>query len=116
MSKSKPYRDMVEFMAAMEKKGTKVELDDGDAEQVDVVVCRLVTDPLIEPDNLVGNCMKCFRMVQFRPYAPKKPPRLCDECAVPEMSKRAAENDLKMVVTERTLDDIAKFLVKKGMH
>lgn len=110
MTKSKSYDKFVEFMA--ERLG-QVEIEDSDGEHADIVVCRLVTSPLLEPDNLVANCMKCFRMVQFRPYAPKKPPRLCDECAAPEMAKRAKNDELTMFITPRTASDVLAAIVKK---
>lgn len=111
MSKSKPYDKFVEFMTG---KLDKVEITaDDDAEHVDIVVCRLVTTPLLEPDNLLANCMKCFRMVQFRPYAPKKPPRMCDECAAPVMARHAKKNDLHMLITPKTASDVLAALIRK---
>lgn len=65
MSKSKDYDDWIATMAA---NLDKVELaEDVDAEACDVMICRIVTDPLLMPDNLVGPCTKCFKLVQFRP-------------------------------------------------
>lgn len=31
-------------------------------------------------DNEIGTCSRCGHQVQFRPYAPKKPPKVCMEC------------------------------------
>lgn len=47
-----PYDRWVEFMA---KQGRKVAVaDPDDAKHADILVCRLVTDPLLFPDNLVA--------------------------------------------------------------
>lgn len=90
----------------------------GDAsEGANIVVCRLVTTPLLLPDNLVGPCSKCFRMLQFRPHVPKTPPRMCDECAEVEIEKqRAAGEEVSFMVTQNTLDDIAAMVPKKKRH
>ncbi len=53
---------------------------DPNADKADAVICRRVTEPLILADNLVGTCANCGHAVQFRPHAPKSPPRVCDEC------------------------------------
>lgn len=113
MSKSKEYDRLVEFMA---DKFDEIEVEKGDGEHADFVLCRLATTPLIEPDNLVATCSKCFRMVQFRPHAPKKPPRICDECAAPEMAARAKKGELEMIITENTAKDLLSILAKKERH
>lgn len=113
MSKSKGYDKMVQFAA---DNFDQIEVEVGDGEHADFVLCRLATDPLIMPDNLVSNCSKCFRLVQFRPHSPKTPPRICDECAAPEMAKRAKAGELEMIMTEKTAMDVAWLLAKKRSH
>lgn len=113
MGKSKEYDRLVEFLSG---RLDQIEVEDGDGERADFVLCRLATSPLIMPDNLVANCSKCFRLVQFRPHSPKKPPRICDECAAPEMEKRAKKGDLEMIVTPKTASDVLALVIKKGRH
>jgi len=56
------------------------------AEQCDFVVCvrKGAFSPFI--DNEAGRCSVCDHVVVFRPWMPKKPPRLCLECAA-EMAR-----------------------------
>lgn len=89
------------------KHGTVEVAGDVAESDIDVVVCRLITTPLLLPDNLVGHCSKCRRMIQFRPHIPKLPPRICDECAVKELKK---QKEPKFLVTERMFVD---FLMRK---
>ena len=81
-----------------------MEFADGDnAEDADVLICCLITNPLILPDNLVGHCSTCYRRIQFRPNVPKTPRKVCEECA-PVITA-----DDKYIVTEKTTDDLAEF-------
>jgi len=113
---SKGYRDWLGFLSE-HLDGIEVAAAGDDAEHVDVVVCRLISSPLAFPDNLVGHCSKCFRMVQFRPHAPKTPKRLCDECAGPVIAKAQKDGeDIKSVITEKTAADLRAFLRKRGQH
>jgi hypothetical protein len=52
------------------------------AELCDVVICQLRTRPLLMPDNRTGPCAGCGAMLQWRPHAPRNPPKMCRECAV----------------------------------
>ena len=54
---------------------------DEEAERADFVGCMSVTTPLIFPDNETGPCVDCGDPLQWRPYAPRKPPRVCLFCA-----------------------------------
>jgi hypothetical protein len=86
----------------------------GNAELAEFTVCRLKTEPLILSDNLVEPCCKCFRLVQLRPNAPKRPKRICDECIKPIIAAgRKKGEEVRMVITENTRDDVARFLRKK---
>jgi hypothetical protein len=52
-----------------------------EAEAHDVTVCMPWSDPLILPDNARGGCALCGIALQFRPDAPRRPMKLCLECA-----------------------------------
>ena len=54
---------------------------DAKCEAADMVLCVDATVPLIFADNLVGPCHHCGRALQWRPHAPKTPPRVCMGCA-----------------------------------
>lgn len=82
-------------------------------EEADCVVCRLVSTPLYFPDNQVGNCTRCHRMIQFRPHAPKGPPKVCDECAIKNMAK---DGSAEVVITPQSLGDLRLYLKKKSEH
>lgn len=55
-----------------------------EAEKCDLVVCVRKTSPVarVFDDNEEGPCCKCGETVVWRPYMPKKPPRICMECAL----------------------------------
>jgi hypothetical protein len=56
-------------------------VDDDAAERADFVAClKKVNDTGAFSDNEEGVCSKCGEVVIFRPYAPKKPARICMEC------------------------------------
>lgn len=93
-----------------------VATDPAVAENCQMVVCRLVTDPLLFPDNDVGRCQKCLRPVQFRPHVPAKPPKMCDECARPIIEKMQAEGVFGAFITPNTARDIANYMAKKKMN
>lgn len=63
-------------------------VSDDEAEACAYVVCVLATAQTPFDDNELGTCCKCQRAVQFRPHAPKKPPRICMECIVKEPPER----------------------------
>ena len=88
-------------------------LEVADGEDADCLVCRLHTTPLQLPDNLVGHCARCFRMIQYRPHAPKTPEKVCDDCAVKGMAK---DGDVRIQITEASLADLRAILAKKAMH
>lgn len=85
-----------------------------EAEEASIVVCRLVTEPLLYRDNVVAPCSKCFRMLQFRPHAPKKPPKMCDGCARKEID--TATDDVSFMATQNTIDDVVAFVARKKMN
>jgi hypothetical protein len=53
-----------------------------EAEKADFFVCITADSPSPFSDNERGICSGCGVPVQFRPHAPKKPPRLCVGCVV----------------------------------
>lgn len=54
---------------------------DAEAEAAAYVVCtRLADDPGAFTDNHLGTCCACGAVVIFRPYMPKRPPRICMTC------------------------------------
>jgi hypothetical protein len=87
-----------------------------EAEEADVVVCLPVTDPLKFRDNLVGRCSKCSKPIQYRPNAPKNPPKICWNCAVPDMNKNFEDGDLQVIVGKEAAREVADFLAKKMRH
>lgn len=54
---------------------------DAEAETADMMICIRWTMPPMYPDNQRGTCSRCGHAVQFRPYAPKRPARVCVNCA-----------------------------------
>ena len=55
-------------------------VDEAGAESADFVVCQPAAPWLLHDDNLTGPCVDCGVQLQWRPHAPKKPPRLCRKC------------------------------------
>lgn len=55
-------------------------VSDVEAEEAGVMVCVPADWATPFTDNELGVCSKCGCAVQFRPHAPKKPPRLCVTC------------------------------------
>lgn len=85
---------------AMPKPGETVELfglkinvvSDEECEQADAVVCAHATIPLYFRDNVTGPCADCGDLLQWRPHAPKKPPKVCMRCIeIREISRKIAE-------------------------
>lgn len=52
-----------------------------EAEQADAVICVRATVSSTFTDDEYGPCSICGEEVRFRPHAPKRPPRVCLECA-----------------------------------
>ena len=81
-----------------------------DPEEADILVCSLVTKPLMLPDNLVAHCSKCFRLVQHRPHIPRMPQKLCTDCATKAITK---DVDARLFITQQSLDEIVSEIRKK---
>lgn len=116
MSK-REYMSWVEFMAKVDGKHDVEVVKPARAALADVVVCRLAPsgEKLLMPDNLLGHCPKCFRMIQFRPDVPKLVPRICDECMRPEIAKRAQTEEVTFYITENTARDLEDFKRRKKL-
>lgn len=56
----------------------------GDGEDADFVVCQLINldHEIYFDDNVITDCTRCGERIQHRPYAPKKPPKICIKCAL----------------------------------
>jgi hypothetical protein len=55
---------------------------DEEAEKCDWVVCMPWKGVHYFDDDVMGRCAVCGIEVRYRPHAPKKPPRICVECAI----------------------------------
>jgi hypothetical protein len=87
------------------------EIEIGDGRDADVLVCAHVTEPLYLPDNIVGQCNRCLRLVQYRPHAPKEPTRLCVDCAGPSvLAARSRGLDVKLIATETTVTEVRDWM------
>lgn len=53
-----------------------------ECETADVVVCAPKDTWTPFPDNEEGECSVCGHPIIFRPHAPKRPPKVCLECAL----------------------------------
>ncbi|SRR6266446_1833698 len=84
-----------------------------DGEDCDYAVCIRATSPLVFPDNLVSTCCKCGCTIQYRPYAPKTPAKICLECAIPDMDNSFGEDDLRVMITPKTAAEVAAYFQKK---
>ena len=87
-----------------------------EGEDSDYVVCALVTEPLYFADNMVSECCKCGQKVQFRPHAPKLPPRICMSCIKPDMEREAEIGELEVMITPKTAADLADYFRKKNAN
>ena len=56
-------------------------ISDEEAEKSDYLVCAPLGTPSPFDDNMKGTCCKCGIMVMYRWHAPRKPKRICVECA-----------------------------------
>jgi hypothetical protein len=65
--------------------GVPVEIvSDAGAEKSDYVVC-MPEGPSPFSDNLTGLCCKCGIKVMYRWHAPRKPPKICVDCAAKQV-------------------------------
>jgi hypothetical protein len=63
--------------------GLEVEVvSDADAEACAFVVCADAELLMPFADNVFTTCSDCGRGIQHRPYAPKRPPKICMSCVM----------------------------------
>lgn len=60
-------------------------VSDEEAEEADAVVCAPLADSPFE-DNVHTECAECGCQIMHRPHAPKKPKKICMECAIEQSS------------------------------
>jgi len=87
-----------------------MDISDNNGEDCDYLVCPPISRPLCAPDNLVGHCATCRRMIQFRPHAPKSPVRICTACA--RKQKMLAD---EIVFTAETVKDFIRHVLKRRL-
>lgn len=57
-------------------------VSDEEAENAAFVVCCDARFPSPFTDNVAATCALCLKAIIHRPHAPKKPPKLCIDCAM----------------------------------
>jgi hypothetical protein len=87
-----------------------------EGEEADYFVCIPVTDPLSFPDNVVDVCCKCGAAIQHRPHFPVTPRKVCWSCIQPDMERQAAKDDLNIMITPHTAQEVAGYLRKKNAN
>ena len=73
------------------------------AENCNFLLCIKATDPQPSKDNERGECCECGVAVTFRPTAPRKPKRICIDCALEQGVKRE-----EICVTETTVQEVKR--------
>ena len=72
--------------------GVPVEIiSDEEAEKCDYVVC-MPLGPSPFKDNLTGVCCKCGVKVMYRWHAPRKPPKICLDCAAKQVDQERLDD------------------------
>src|SRR6516225_2495922 len=61
-------------------------VDDDEAESCDFVVCA-PKGPSPFKDNFTGNCCICGIEIMYRWHAPRRPKKICIECAAKQVGK-----------------------------
>jgi hypothetical protein len=70
-----------------------IESNPEEYEQVTAVVCLRKSDADFNfPDNVEGLCAICLEPIIYRPFSPKKPPKICSVCALTELTKEEASS------------------------
>lgn len=84
-----------------------------EAEEADFVVCVRSDQATPFTDNLHSPCSECGVSVQYRPHAPKKPKRICMECAVGLLEDEDLEDS---IITTETQQEAIKEIKKQREH
>lgn len=87
--------------------------DPSDACDADVVVCVLLTQPLLLPDNVIDLCSMCGEAIQHRPHIPKGPALVCYPCIEPRLKSEMSKGELVAMITPKTATEFREFLRKK---
>src|SRR6266705_700247 len=87
-----------------------------EAEDCEYVVCLPISSPLKCPDNLISNCCKCDCLIQHRPNVPRRPPKICWPCVEPDLDREAEKNNLGIMITQKTADEVLEYIRKKTAH
>jgi hypothetical protein len=66
-----------------------------EAEEADFVVCMRVGegDETMFGDNQRGRCADCNHAIYYRPHNPKKPPKICMQCALARIDQPEGDDD-----------------------
>jgi hypothetical protein len=80
-------------------------VSDKQAEESDFVVCCADVAHSYFPDDVYGECFKCKTKIHFRPHAPKKPKKICMDCA-----SKMGKHDI--AVTGKIAREVNNFLTK----
>lgn len=80
-----------------------------DSEDVDFVICTFASDPTPFTDNVRGVCSRCGAAIQWRPYVPTKPKKVCLGCGAQAISD---DPDPDVRITQYTADEFARY--KRG--
>lgn len=65
------------------------------AEQADLVVCVFAdAEPVFFDDDIFTVCADCGRAIRHRPHAPKKPPKVCINCALQRLEQENHHGDV----------------------
>jgi hypothetical protein len=82
-----------------------------DANVADFVVCHRVAKlPIPYVSAQIEHCSKCKERIWVAHTSPKKPPKICYDCAAPIMEK---DDDLKIIITERQAKEVEKYFRQK---
>jgi hypothetical protein len=62
-------------------------VSDEEAEQADMVICLPDSGPRYFADDVRATCAICGIPIRHRPHVPKRPPKVCINCAQGEIEK-----------------------------
>ena len=68
-------------------------VSDEEAEEADIVVCCTADMPRYFDDDVFTTCAECGSAIFHRPHAPKKPRKVCIECAARLAEQESAEGN-----------------------
>jgi len=77
------------------------------------IICHPWSTPLLMPDNKRAVCSQCGCTIQHRPHVPDHLVKICVECGVPMMLADAAGDDLHIVLTPESADELHEHIKKQ---